>query len=63
MGHLAEKFYTTYNTNPLISFYKIAFTFPNLMTLDIYNKFVFVVEENRGFFPFLYPPTYNKREG
>ena len=50
MGHLAEKLNTIYITNPLIIFYKIAFTFPNLMTLDISDKLEFVIEESRGFF-------------
>ena len=31
MGHLAEKLNTINITNPLIIFYKIAFTFPNLI--------------------------------
>ena len=35
MGHLAEKFYTTCITNLFNIFYKIAFTIPNLMSLDI----------------------------
>ena len=30
-----KKLNTTYNTNPRNIFNKIAFTFPNLMTLDI----------------------------
>ena len=50
MRHLAEKFNTTYNTNPRNIFNKTAFSFPNLMTLDISDKLVFVIEESRGFF-------------
>ena len=63
MRHLAEKVNTTFNTNPLDIFNKIAFTFLNLMSLNISGKFVFVVDESRGFFQILYPPTYNKKEG
>ena len=51
MQHLAEKNNPTYNTNPLNMFYKIAFTFPNLITLYIFDKFVFLIDESRGFFP------------
>ena len=53
MRHLAKKLNTTYNTNPVNIFNKIAFSFPNLMTLDISDKFVFVIDESRGFFPIL----------
>ena len=35
MGHLAEKFYTTYIKNLFNIFYKIALTFSNIMTLNI----------------------------
>ena len=50
MGHLAEKFNTTYNSNPQNILNKIAFSFSNIMTINISGKFVFVVDESRGFF-------------
>ena len=63
MRHLAKKLNTTLNTNPRNIFNKIAFSFSNLMTLDSSDKFEFVIDESRSFFPILYPPTNNKREG
>ena len=63
MRHIAIKFNTINNTNPRNIFNKIAFSFPNLMTLDVSNKFVFMIHESRGFFPILYPTSFIKMEG
>ena len=50
MRHLAKIFYNTYYTNLINIFNKTAFTFPNLMTIDIFDKFVFVIDESRVLF-------------
>ena len=63
MRHLAKIFNNTYYTNLIYIFNKTAFTFPNLMTIVFFDKFVFMIDESRVLFTNFVATTYNEREG